>query len=750
LKKTLLCFFVGACSLGSLFANEKLPDSTRKSETRIEKMASPVEVSNSAGMHQPFQEQVISIKKDGPKLRISGFARFVGFYRQLGDYYSDTYTRNRGLSVPVTLNMDDGSLQPMLMLRMELNPTSKTSIMLESQLNNPFLSTMFEENGEISGASVPGFQGNTAAVFSRFALNATTVTDYGTIRLQAGGGMNWGKMSPFTMWTFQYRDDMFERYPWDPAGANWNRYKWYYSLGDIPRDLRWGRRAVQGFKFEFEDMPYGLEGMFFYGKTSVAASWNSWVSQIPQNVLAFRVAKKIKGHKIGFNFFDHFGNEGVVDVDQAGVINYQEILIDTVTYEGKKYLVEQNKTNQGSATIDGLFNVPGKLRFYTEIGMGWSRSGKVHGGLSDGAAEASTGEVVTYKRKMSPIVYAEVDWKNAPWFDAFKGTVYYVGRYFVNNSSAVLNSSSQDITDGRNFNLTGGGNDNTLYMESMVAEIGQVTNNRVSLGLELRKNFNNLVVDFGLGLQQEIAKVYQDVESNGSRLNSVSDSAQLAGESQNGVRNSVTIYHIANQYQRSRFMYNKNSYGPYNRLIADYRRAWENIAITDSTPDYFKKFMMVDLSLKYKLKVFKRDLIVTAFGRVNAVGESYSPANLFTDEAFVRQYFEEFMFFYNLHPKFSVLGIVNFEQLYGNERTELADEDGELILGGGKEGNLPGSTGGDPISQLGTGYGLGFDWDFTSRACISTRYRYYTHEDENFTRDKFSGHEVTCEFKLFF
>ncbi len=198
-------------------------------------------------------------------------------------------------------------------------------------------------------------------------------------------------------------------------------------------------------------------------------------------------------------------------------------------------------------------------------------------------------------------------------------------------------------------------------------------------------------------------------------------------------------------------MYNKRNYGPYSRLIADYRRSWENIAITDENPDYNKKFMMVDLSLKYKLQVAKKDLIITAFGRANAVSDKANPLALFTDKAFVRQYFEEVMMFYHLHPKFTVLGIANFEQAFGNDRTELADENGELILGGGKDKNLPmASANGKAIKQFGTGYGLGFDWDFTSRASIDFRYRVYTHEDKSFTKDKFAGQEMSVEFKLFF
>ena len=591
MKKILLCFLVGVWGVNSAFASDEKPDSLQV-KNNVPENAEVVVVQNSNnGLHQAFGSSQTAIKKkNGPKVRVSGFMRVVGFYRNMDTYYNDMET-DRGLTIPVTVNIGDGAGSPLVMMRLETNPTSKSSVLLESSLHNPFLSNAEDVYGTQTPASNSNYPGNIASIFSRFALNATTITDFATVHLQAGGGANFGKISPFTLWTFQYRDDMFERYPWDPAGSNWNRYNFNYSLGDIPRDLRWGRRPVQGFKIALEDMPHGFEGMFFYGKTSPAGSWESYKTQLPQNVLAFRVAKKIKGHKIGFNYYNHYGySSTTVEVDS--VYNADSTA---------NYLVETNRSNQGTSTLDGLFNVPGKLRIYTEVGMGWFKSKRYNDGLSDNAKEASTGETSRYKRRVSPLAYLEVDWKSAPWFTSFKASGFYAGRHAINNASSLINSSNEGATDGRDFQDLGAGNDNVFYLEGMVTEIGQITNNRTGLNLKLRKNIKGLVVDLGLGAQTEIEKVYQDMTVNGGRLNS-SDQDSL-----NGVRNSVTMYHVANQYQRSRFKYNKRGYGPYGRLIADYRRAWENIAITDTNPDYHKKFMMVDLSLKYKFQVAKKD-----------------------------------------------------------------------------------------------------------------------------------------------
>ena len=737
LKKVLLCLLTGVWSTGVILANNELPkDSTKATIT-----SSPSSASGAKDSQQASSENkpAATITKSGPKVRFSGFMRMVGFSRYMEQYYSDIST-DRGLTFPWTVNIGDGSGNPLLMWRLETNPTAKTSILVESSLHSPFLSNGGTNDvlGTQSNASNPIYPGNIASIFARFALNATSVTDFATIKLQAGGGANWGKMSPFTLWTFQYRDDMFERYPWDPAGSNWNRYNSVYATGDIPRDLRWGRRAIQGFKIGLEDLPHGFEGMFFFGKTSISGSYQSYLRQDPQNNIAFRVAKKVGGHKFGFNYFDQYG------YTSAAAVN----VIDSVG--GTPYTVKANRTNQGSSTVDALFNIPGKFRIYSEVGLGWYRSNRSNAGTKDSWKE---GEDATnyYKKNISPVAYVEVEWKSAPFFNKFKTSAFFAGRHAVNNASALLNSSNEGATNGRDFQDLGAGNDNVFYLEGMVTEIGQITNNRAGWNINLTKNFKKLVVEFGLGIQQEIEKVYQDTTVNGGRLNSTPAADIANGEAFNGVRNSVTLYHIANQYNRSRFKYNVRGYGPYGRLLADYRRAWENIAITDENPDYFKKYFMLDLGFKYKLQVAKKDLILTAFGRANAVSDKYN-FSFFSNQAFVRQYFEEFMFFYHLHPKFTVIGLLNFEQVYGNNRTEMADAEGNTISDPTADNpNLPVfREDGNPISQSGTGYGIGCDWDFTSRACISTRYRYYTHKDKYFLADKFSGHELSCEFKLFF
>ena len=130
LKKILLCFLVSVWGL-NVVAQEQSTDSLQKEDAA----SGNAEVS----LYKALSVSYKKTKKDGPKVRFSGFMRMVGFYRNLSDYYPDTYTL-RGMTVPVTVNIGDGSGNPLLMMRMETNPTSKTSMLLETSMHSPFLS----------------------------------------------------------------------------------------------------------------------------------------------------------------------------------------------------------------------------------------------------------------------------------------------------------------------------------------------------------------------------------------------------------------------------------------------------------------------------------------------------------------------------------------------------------------------------------------------------------------------------------
>ena len=735
------------------------------------------------GQHQPdstqqqsiiqnVSENVTTEEKEEKKvrlnsIRISGFSRLVGYYRNMQQFYEpgiDNVSLLRGLTLPVTVGIGDGSGNPAFMLRMEASAAKKTSVLMELGLHHNF-------GAWNTGVYAPGAQfrkdGKVATIFSRFALEAKTVNDYGTFKLMAGGGMNWGKLSPFTLWTFQYRDDMFERYPWDPAGSNWKRYGFFYSLGDIPRDLRWGNRSIQGFRVDLEDLPYNLSGTFIFGRT--VGIWESWIQEFPQKTISWRLAKNFSGKHIGINYYNQFGSQGQ---------NFYRTQSYTVNADSSVTALVENKNSQLVITSDLKYNYKGKMRFYAEMGVGsYLDPLFVKQNFIDevdpvtGNPDEVVNDIDLKHRFFSPLLYAEADFKKAAFGFPFKVSGFYIGRYAVNNSSAIINSSLESAGNGLDLSGTGGvSNNNTFFLEGMITEIGQTTNNRTGGSFTTTKKVKGFVFELGLGIQQELVNFgNQDTLPSGAAINGqrgASFGASQAGidVESDGVTNSVTLYHLVNQFQRSRFEYNNRFSGPYRRLVPDFRRHWENIAITDTVVDYKKSFTMFDFQMKHKTTLFGKEIIWAAFFRGNAVTDQIAPHKLFSKEAFVRQYYEELIGFYHIAPKWTLIAFAATEQVKGNNRTELADENGFLIDDENRDGVYDPveddaarpdgkpvfDPNGKPIDQLGIGLGAGFDYDFTDNASIDVRYRWISHEDKNFTQDVFNGHDVTVEFKVFF
>lgn len=671
------------------------------------------------------------------QLRFSGFARLIGFYRNMDEYYDVDPVGARRLTLPITIGLNDGSAQPMLMLRAEANFSSRTYFKIHQSFVNygllnstpgesPTKSVIFGEDGRLASIFADGFyfQGNTH-------------TKFGLFELKAGGGSMYKNLSPMTLWTFQYRDDMFERYPWDPAGGNWRRYESYYNTGDIPRDQRWGRRGVQGFILDAYDLPYNLSASVIYGKNQHSGGFDAWLTNIPQNLFAGRVAKDFGVNKIGFNFHNQFG----YDTNQR--------VIDTIPFTGgdgitKQYAVNTNRTGQTTLTFDGLLETKW-ARIYGEVGAGSYLSRRYF--HEDSLSNPQEGQVNNWKRPWSEMYYLEADVNKSLINFPFKISAFRIGKHAVNNSSSILNSSVEEGTAGRDYAIFRD-IDNELYFEGMVTEIGQLTNNRQGLNFKTKKQIKNLVIELGLGMQQELENIGADTIQRGYHNDRGGVNSGSGNGVTGGVNNSVTFYHIVNQYQRGRFHYSRRYQGPYGRLQSDFRRAWENIAITDTVIDYKKSFNTLDLTLKYKMKLAKRDLIMSGFFRANSVQDAFSIVPLFSDKAFVRQHFYEFMAFYKLNAKWSLVGFVSTEIAKGNQRTELADADGNLITD--VNGKPVYDADGKGIDQVGRGYGIGFDYDFADRASLDVRYRWYTHKDKNFTQDRFSGQDMTIELKIFF
>lgn len=649
-------------------------------------------------------------------MRYSGWARFYPFYRNMKDYY-DIPAVEQGLTLPINITANDGYQQPLMLFKLEGNPSAKTSFQMELQFDHFLKRTALLTQDTL---------GHLANLYVLFNFQGAVETSVGKFRMIAGGGVNWYRLSPFTLWGYQYRDDMFERYPWDPEGHDFGRYNSFYSLGDIPRDQRFGMQGTQGFILEGTGLPAGFDAAILYGKNTSSGGFQSFLTKDPQNMIASRVGKTIGDHKIGYNYFNQFGFlDGKVDYKKY----YQG------TDSSQIYYVQDNFIGQIVTTVDGRFNFR-RISFFAEAGIGSYLSNTYNDGLRDNI-KAGVDNVSRYKREWDETAIFEITTKKELTRLPLKFSFYRIGARVINNTSAVSNTSIEQAkpttsTPDEYY---------TNYFDGMVTEIGQLANNRQGLNFFTTKNFNKLTTKLAVGIAQEIENLAGDIR-NGARAGSTDSLTRVP------YTNSISFEHRLNGLTRSRFGFYKRFTGPYSRLHSIFRRTYENIAITDTEIDYKKSFSTIDLELKYKIRLFNRELILSSFTNFSSVQDKWSPIPVFTDKAFVRIFYEELMAFYAVHPKVTLVGFVGTERVLGNKRTELANENGDLITDG--NGRPVADPNGKTINQTGYGVGVGTDYNFHSRASLHLRHRWFTHEDKNFTRDKFRGNEMTVEFKVFF
>ena len=651
----------------------------------------------------PFEEtpEKVSKYRRWTGLKYSGYARSYNQYRNMPERYSGPRELINVNGLDIAGPAFTGYQEPLLLMRLEGNPTARTWFQVEYMFDNQMIGKVREDT--TAGQNGTGSNLNRrSGTYRVFQFKGTTNTKIGDFTIIAGA-LNWYKMSPFTMWNYEYRDDMFERYPWDPDQSSWNKYNQFYALQNIARDSRWGNTATQGFILEGKNLPKGFGFALMYGKTDNSGGYQTYNTKIPKNLLAGRLDKGFGSHKLGFNYFSQVGYT-----------------------DGTAF----NRIRQKIVTTDGRLNFNNVKVFY-EVGMGeWQ----------DGVIDKKAYEFLFDKPGKDSIIPSGRDfgWKNNGWknnraislqFD-FKKEItlipiniqlFSIGKGVVNVNSQVLNSAN-DHAIGTPSNV-GTAYDITTF-EGAITDIGQMTNNRQGLYLKHEDTYGKLKVSVAYGLSQEIEN----------------DTANT--------RNMISYWHQANPFTRSRFTYFQALTGPYGRVSSIFRRTYEKFYITDTLVNYKKSYNTLSLSLKYKFNLFNKELIIANYNNYNSVTDKLSPLPKFNTDAFIRTFYEEAMFFYGIHPKLTILGSLSYERVMGNNRINLADANGAEIKG--PDGNPIADPNGKTIDQIGHGYGLGLDYNFSAKAGLYLRNRWFDHRDKNFTLDTFRGMESTVELKIFF
>ncbi|SFX76746.1 hypothetical protein SAMN04487930_109115 [Cytophaga hutchinsonii ATCC 33406] len=671
-------------------------------------------------------------------LKYSGYIRSYNQFRTMPQHnplapQADQLLTVNGLDI--VNRVYTGYQEPMFLLRLEGTPTAKTWFQIEYSFDNQMMGIIREDS---IANQVPGIGQTTnrrAMVYRIMQFKGYANTKVGDFTLVAGGGVNWAKLSPFTLANYQYRDDMFERYPWQPEGNSFGSYTRFYNEQNIARDQRWGNTGTQGFMLSGKNLPKGFGFTFIVGKSDNSGGFQTYLTKTPKNLIAIRVDKSIGVHKIGLNFFDQFGT-----YDNVGfrLDPRYDATVDP-HYLG-------SKVRQQIITADGKFNFS-KFKIYTEVGIGRFQDGL----FTDRDYEL----LFNKKQEKDSITGLNYNWNNPlkahcfnfqfdvlkSWFGVpLSAQVFSVRKSVANVNSESLNTANNHtVPTPTNINTN---NDITVF-PGAILDVGQMANNRWGTNIKHESAYGKLKVSAAWAFNKE----WEDVSGLFSNRG-----------------NSISYWHQTNSFTTSRFTYFQKYAGPYQRNTSIYRRVYESYGITDTVVDYLKMYQTLNLNLAYKLKFFGRDLILNNFNTYNSVtDDNFNPIPVFTDKAFLRTFYEELMAFYNIHPKVTLVSFGSFEKVTGNNRVEKAYTTSGTTAQGIEYS--PGdvikdiynnpilsttSDQGATVQQVSWGYGLGIDYDFSSRAGLYVRNRWFGQNDKNFTLNKYKGMETTVELKIFF
>jgi len=671
-------------------------------------------------------------------LKYSGYIRS---YTQYRDMPQNAYGVTNGLAKDLlTFNGYDfknkaagGYQEPLFLLRIEGSPTAKTWFQMEYMFDNQMMGVITADS---SSTNVPGIgsQANRRAMVYRIMqYKGYANTKLGDFTVIAGGGVNWYKLSPFTLSQYQYRDDMFERYPWQPEGNSFSTYNRFYNERDIARDQRWGNSGTQGFVINGKNLPAGFGLSIVMGKVDNSGGYQSYVTGIPKNMFAVRIDKSFGVHKIGFNMFDQFGSYNNIGFIAVVDSSTGKQIINKSTGQG---MWQGAKMRQQIITVDGKFNL-NNVKIYSEVGIGRFQDGlfsnRDYELLFNKKQTHDTVTGLNYNwtdknGKFNPFgshcFNLNVDISKKAFGIPLSMQFFSVRKSVVNMNSEMLNAdNSHVVATPTNINTI----NNITNIVGAITDIGQMVNNRWGSSFKVNETYGKLKVNFSYGFNREWD--HSDT-SNGRRSDGIS------------------YWHQANAFTRSRFQYYNQYAGPYGRVTNIYRRSYETYDVTDASASLLKMYQTLNLGLTYKVKMFDRDLILSSFTTYNSVTSNLNPLPSFTNNAFIRTFYSELMAFYSLEPKVTLLGFACIERVVGNSHVETANASGQLNQD--VNHNPTYVAGGKTVDQTGYGYGLGLDYDFSSRAGLYLRNRWFYQNDIHFTLDHFKGTESTVELKIFF
>jgi len=388
-------------------------------------------------------------------LVVSGVMRALVVYRDMQRAYTDNITSERSIAFSdyptANIATAGGAGYPVLELHLSSALSSKASFEIGYSIAPTFTGDVQNANSRtLSARQNINFTGKV-----RNGLFETTVT---------AGEMLWLKLSKFTMGLPEYRDNFFNRLPWDWYRKSFLRYEEYFSLSTNIGNQGFGGTALNGVILESRYLPLqtGIKAMF--GRTATSVALAQGINYFPSYTTAIRLDKvifeKAAAGTIGLNFYTKRAQ---------------------VSYEDKR------ADNNTVATFDFNLRIQ-KVLFSGEFGVG----------KLDNPANNALGSGYFVKAEFDKTVV------KLP----FSVEYYNIGKGLASLDGSILNS---------NASLTQGGYAtdkvyDMYYMPNIAQEVGMVANNRQGVNFRAEGGIGKYVrVQFGYAFSGEKENTHDSI-----------------------------------------------------------------------------------------------------------------------------------------------------------------------------------------------------------------------------------------------
>ena len=371
--------------------------------------------------------------------------------------------------------------------------------------------------------------------------------------------------------------------------------------------------------------------------------------------------------------------------NEIGISTY-----NTIAYQDSVFQNYDVRKRFHMAEIFGDFNLVNKLNIKGELGYGLNKEPQ----YKDLGGSAIMFDLKSTKAFTKLPIHLRL---------------YRFDKYFINLDSYVQNTSTTPYLN--NFYSESGG----VFRPpgAQLTTPGSTVNNRIGAGLNTEFELGKLKVITGLDLSQDI-----------ERFNST---------------NVLSYTHRINGLEITRatgFPYEPGLFGPNNRMGTFYRGAYEVVHVSDTAADGGMSnklfYSSADVQLKYKTKLFNRDLYFFNLNTFSSVGLGTAIIPDYSGKAYISASYHEFEAYYHIWRDITLSGYYGVEFIKGSDKTDI-DVDSQKAR-----------------DQQGHTIGVGLDYQINNDVFVYVRQSFYSFEDKNFATEKFSGKLLTVELKVFF